>query len=100
MRIVENRKSKRIFKNCLRLFEINPMNSKISRRFLVIPSQRCPIALWAQTFLQLIEKGNTRILIIQFRELPHDFAASLILQMRDHDLDRDDLVAALTGMGS
>src|SRR5258708_7464609 len=49
-------------------------------------------------FLQLVKQRHPGVLIIQLRQLTHDLAASFILQVWNHHLDRHNLVAALSGM--
>lgn len=46
---------------------------------------------------EILEQLNPRILVIQFSEFAHNFTASLVVQLRHHHINSNDLIAALAG---
>src|ERR1700733_5056239 len=45
--------------------------------------------------LKLVEKCHPRVLVIQPGKLPHDLLAALIVQLRNHHFNGNNLIAAL-----
>src|SRR5580698_3325358 len=76
------------------------MYTPLDLRFAAIGYRHQLTVYLAIGSLHLVEQRHPRILVVQPRQFPHDLAAALVLQMRHHHFDRDNLVTPLARMRS